>query len=102
MSQQSTTSSGRFYPPFTSADFNFVTAPGAVSTDVSWSGSATLRARLTCGSASATKVGANGLYLSLTAPAAESCTLELSEAVQTSYLISYTVFITTEVQEGAS
>jgi hypothetical protein len=66
-----------------------------VSADITWSGGATLQAQLSCGAASATKTGTAGVYLSLHAPAG-SCTLSLSEVVQTDAVQGYTIFVTHE------
>ncbi len=68
------------------------TAPGPLSADVSWSGQATLRLRLSCGTASAEQLGANGLFVSLDSPGG-SCQLTLSEAVATDEVVSYPIFV---------
>ncbi|HTX00134.1 MAG TPA: hypothetical protein VMD59_15225 [Acidimicrobiales bacterium] len=67
-----------------------------MSADVSWSGTATIRAQLSCGSATTSQTSATGAYLSLSAPAG-GCSLDLSETPATSAVISYTVFITRQV-----
>ncbi len=95
LSEVSTTTSGRLAPPFTAKSVPFSTAAGEVSADVTWIGGATLQAELTCGAASSTKTGTAGIYLSLHAPAG-SCTLSLSEVVQTDAVQSYTIFVTHE------
>jgi len=94
--QTGATASGRLAPPFTSGSVPFSTAAGAVSADVTWSGSDVLTLRLSCGRVTATQRGTSGLFVSLRV-AASRCSIVLSEAVPTSTVQSYTVFITRDV-----
>jgi hypothetical protein len=89
----SSTQSGRLSPPFTSASITFRTAAGQASADVSWSGDATLRVDLVCGPASTDQIAANGVFVAVDAPAG-TCTLRISEAVETDAVVTYTAFVT--------
>lgn len=99
--ETSSTTNGRFAPPFTATELHFHTAAGQVTADITWSGTATLQAQLVCGTASASQTGGAGLFVGLTAPAG-ACSLDLSEALPTDVVVTYTVFLTRQAPAGGS